>query len=283
MEPIDFKVLAAPFDPADLDWRVGQKSKDGRKATVLAYVTSRAVQARLDAVVGPDRWRDSYVPLHEGGKVVGFLATLEIQVAPGEWVGKSDASDTSDIEAIKGGVSGALKRVAVKWGIGRYLYDLDTRYLPIHEGYGADGDIYCPLGEGGKGSPGHVKRPVLPLWALPARMHAQRRAATTGPIPALPPPVEPEADVVKPEPAKAAEPAKSTEPEKTPDERRINEMRDRIARLEEELGVEATRNVRRDRKMRVPPETEAELTAYGKALRAALDAGGNRSTGDKAA
>ena len=40
----------------------------------------------------------------------------------GEWIGKSDGADDSNIEAAKGGLSAALKRAAVQWGIARYLY-----------------------------------------------------------------------------------------------------------------------------------------------------------------
>lgn len=159
--PINYHALAAPFPPDEIEWRVGNKSKDGTKATLLCYLTSRAVQQRLDEVVGPDRWSDRYTPI-DGG----FLCELSIRVGNGSWVTKSDAADKTDIEAIKGGVSGALKRAAVKWGIGRYLYGVDSRYHPIREGYGPDGAIYCPHGDG-KGKPGHILVPTLPKWALP--------------------------------------------------------------------------------------------------------------------
>ena len=167
---IDWQALAAPFPPDSIEWRVGQRSKAGDKATVLAYLTSRAVMDRLDEVVGPDRWRDSYQPLTDAsGKVQGFMCTLEIEVQPGQWVGRTDVSDTTDIEALKGGVSGALKRAAVKWGIGRYLYGLDSIYLPIVDGYPPRGSnaIYCPKGSGK--TPGHVVPPALPKWALPSQ------------------------------------------------------------------------------------------------------------------
>jgi hypothetical protein len=34
------------------------------------------------------------------------------------------------VEADKGGISDAFKRAAVKWGIGRYLYDLKSPWVP---------------------------------------------------------------------------------------------------------------------------------------------------------
>jgi hypothetical protein len=166
---IDYAKLAEPFAPTEIEWRVGQKSRDGMKATLLCYLTSRAVMQRLDDVVGPAHWRDHYDPITEGGKTVGYLCALSLEVEPGQWVTKVDVSDLTDIEALKGGVSGALKRAAVKWGIGRYLYDLDARYHPVREGYGPDGAIYCPLGDKGSSKPGHIVPPTLPEWALPPK------------------------------------------------------------------------------------------------------------------
>lgn len=164
---IDFRALAQPFAPNDIEWRVGQRSKDGTKASLLCYLTSRAVQVRLDEVVGPASWRDSYLPITEGPKTIGFMCTLELEVAPGVWVGKTDVADTTDIEPLKGGISGALKRAAVKWGIGRYLYGVDSRYHPIRDGYGPDNAVYCPIGD--KKAPGHIVPPQLPDWAMPPK------------------------------------------------------------------------------------------------------------------
>jgi hypothetical protein len=172
MDAIDFAALAAPFETTEIEWRVGNRSKAGDKATLLCYLTSRAVQTRLDEVVGPDRWRDSYTPVLEGPKTIGYLCTLEIEVREGQWVGKVDGSDLTDVEALKGGISGALKRAAVKWGVGRYLYGLDSRYHPIVKGYGPDEAIYCPLGDK---SPGHILPPKLPDWALPKAKRKPRK------------------------------------------------------------------------------------------------------------
>ena len=162
--------LAAPFPASELDWRVGQKSKAGTSATLFAYLTARAVMDRLDDVVGPDCWRDSYTPVLKGGDVVGYFCTLELFVEGNGWVGKADVADLTDMEALKGGVSSALKRAAVKWGLGRYLYGLDNRrYYPIVKGYGKDDvpHVYCAIGEGKGGEAGHILIPKLPDWALP--------------------------------------------------------------------------------------------------------------------
>ena len=156
---IDLAKLAEPFPPWDLEWRVGQVSKRGTSATLLAYITSRAVMDRLDEVVGPANWRDQYTQ----GPLGGVLCGLSIRIGD-EWVTKWDGADNSKIEAIKGGLSGALKRAAVKWGIGRYLYKLETRYHPIRQGWAERGGVNV-TGQGR--NPGHVQIPQLPNWAMP--------------------------------------------------------------------------------------------------------------------
>ena len=80
----------------------------------------------------------------------------------GEWITKCDGSDQTDIEAVKGGISGAIKRSAVLWGIGRYLYNLDADFAIIHD----KGKHY----QAGKKESYPAFRwdaPELPAWALP--------------------------------------------------------------------------------------------------------------------
>lgn len=176
---VDFEALAAPFEPSELEWRVGSKTKKGDKSTLLVYLTARAVMARLDAVAGPAGWRDAYTPLFDGGRIAGYLCELSLEVEPGRWVSKVDGADVTDIEAIKGGISSALKRAASKWLVGRYLYDVDSRWHPIKEGYGPDDkSVYCPMGPGKDGPAGHVMIPQLPDWALPKEPKKRKAKGT---------------------------------------------------------------------------------------------------------
>ena len=126
----DLSFLKHPFLDKDLDWRVGRSGLTAAKkpwAAILAYVDARAVMNRLDKVVGPTNWKDEY--RHVDG---GIECTLYIK-HDGEWIGKTDASPETKIEALKGGYSKALVRAAVKWGIGRYLYELDNVFATIVE------------------------------------------------------------------------------------------------------------------------------------------------------
>jgi hypothetical protein len=120
-----FERLASPFDPSEVDWRVGSMTKDKTKGMALAYVDARTVMDRLDTVCGPAGWQNRYVM--EGTKTV-----CEIGIkCDGEWVWKADGAGDSDIEAEKGALSDAFKRAAVRWGIGRYLYNMESPWVEL--------------------------------------------------------------------------------------------------------------------------------------------------------
>lgn len=117
--------LMKPFKESELEYKVGATNADKTMGLALVYVQARAIQNRLDEVVGFENWRVSYQEI-EGG----YLATLELRIN-GEWISKQDGANKTDFEAIKGGISSAFKRVASVWGIGRYLYDIENQWLPI--------------------------------------------------------------------------------------------------------------------------------------------------------
>jgi len=161
MDPIDYAKLSEPFAPDEIEWRVGNVAKSGKRCTLLAYLTARAVMDRLDAVVGPDRWMNSY----DTGPGGGIVCTISIVTDGGEWVAKSDGAENTQIEAIKGGLSGALKRAAVLWGIGRYLYRLEATWEDIQEGWANGRGIDVSQN---RRHIGWVRFPQLPSFALPA-------------------------------------------------------------------------------------------------------------------
>lgn len=123
-----FDRLKAPFPPERISWRVGSTTKDKSKGMALAYVDARDVMERLDEVCGPGGWQCHYP--HANGKTV---CAISIKV-DGEWVSKEDGAGDSDIEAIKGALSDAFKRAAVRWGIGRYLYDIASPWVELEDG-----------------------------------------------------------------------------------------------------------------------------------------------------
>ena len=104
--------LRAPFPVEALHWRLGQTNKAKTKAMMLVYIDARDVMDRLDEVFGLD-WQDEYKEVK--GRII---CTITVN-----GVSKSDGAGDTDFEAEKGGLSDAFKRAAVKWGVGRYLYD----------------------------------------------------------------------------------------------------------------------------------------------------------------
>lgn len=119
-----FDRLAAEFPRSAISWRAQSITKDGDKAMALAYIDARDVMDRLDEVVGPENWSDSY-DVHPNVTI----CTIAIRTAEG-WVSKADGAGDTDVEAEKGRISDALKRAAVRWGIGRYLYAMSSPWVP---------------------------------------------------------------------------------------------------------------------------------------------------------
>lgn len=115
----DLALLSEPFPADAIHWRAQSMNRDGTSAMALAYIDARDVMARLDEVCGPANWSDSFAETPKGR----LICTLSLRIND-EWIGKADGAGDTDVEGEKGAISDALKRAAVKWGIGRYLYDM---------------------------------------------------------------------------------------------------------------------------------------------------------------
>lgn len=98
-------------------WRV--QSFQTNTAVCVAYIDSRDVQVTLDEEIGPENWQCDYKEI-KGNLFCG----LGIKVGE-NWVWKWDCGTESNTEKEKGEASDSFKRAAVKWGIGRFLYDLE--------------------------------------------------------------------------------------------------------------------------------------------------------------
>jgi hypothetical protein len=148
----------------------------------IAYIDNRAVQNRLDDVVGADKWKNEYAPGPDGGVLSGISIYLN-----GEWVTKWDGAENTKVEAVKGGLSDAMKRASVQWGIGRYLYKLESIYCAVY----STGDNYIKIKQDGNAQDitGYWNAPKLPAWALPITLEelpakAPAAALLTGTAPA---------------------------------------------------------------------------------------------------
>src|SRR5437016_8928524 len=118
--------LAEPFNTDEVKFKPGVVS--GNRALALGYVDARAIQDRLDEVLGVTGWQDEYECLPDGSVVCRLRLRLG-----GEWITKMDVGGQSEQpdegDRRKAAFSDALKRAAVKFGIGRYLYRLEPQWV----------------------------------------------------------------------------------------------------------------------------------------------------------
>jgi hypothetical protein len=156
MTEIDLKKLAAPFPPDAVSWRAGPASNGKCKA--LAYIDARDVQDRLDAVCGPENWQVDF-PWSDGKRLT---CRIGIRVN-GEWIWKGDGAGASDVEAEKGAFSDAFKRAAVRWAVGRYLYDIDGPWVEMKGKQIADNEfprLRALLAKDARQAPAESSRPM---------------------------------------------------------------------------------------------------------------------------
>jgi hypothetical protein len=121
-----FDKLKAPFPPDRVSWRVGSTTQDKKKGLAFGYIDARDVMQRLDEVCGPENWQNTYT-------IAGtaIVCNIGVRMPNGEWVWKADGAGATDVEAEKGMMSDAFKRAAVRFGIGRYLYDIPATWVAI--------------------------------------------------------------------------------------------------------------------------------------------------------
>ncbi len=186
--------LSAPFEPKDIKFKP-QMVKNNR-ALAMAYIDARLIQDRLDGVLGVENWQDKYDILPDGS----VMCRLRLKLG-GRWITKTDVGSPSEQpdsgDRLKAAFSDALKRAAVKFGIGRYLYRLPAQWVD-----------YDPVKKQ------LVQLPQLPAFALP-------KPKTQAPQPKGPkltqaPPAEPKPDAVveaKSQPSKPEVPKPETKTE----------------------------------------------------------------------
>lgn len=119
------QALFAPFPVEMVGWKAQTTTRDGSRALAVAYVDARAVQDRLDSVVGPENWSDDYRVLGTQSGSFGAEIVVECRLTV-LGVTKSDVGVGEDH---KSAYSDAFKRAAVKFGIGRFLYSLPKRWV----------------------------------------------------------------------------------------------------------------------------------------------------------
>lgn len=179
--------LQAPFGVEDMEWRVQQagSTQQGKLwAIVVPYITNRAIQQRLDDVCGIDGWKNEYTGTpNDKGTLCGISIKFEMptgkanidekgkiqEITGYHWITKWDGAEDTGIEAVKGGLSSAMKRAAVQWGIGRYLYKLNSAIVtPQYDRpQSMDGWEMAKVKLDGRNERIFYKIPTLPQWATP--------------------------------------------------------------------------------------------------------------------
>jgi hypothetical protein len=151
------QALSAPFEATEVRFKPAVVS--GNRALALAYVDARVIQDRLDDVLGVMGWQDSYKVLPDGS----VMCRLRLKIGE-QWITKVDVGGQSEQpdggDRTKAAFSDALKRAAVKFGVGRYLYRLPSQWCD-----------YDPHKRQ------FARTPTLPASALPARKKPEPVAA----------------------------------------------------------------------------------------------------------
>ena len=152
-------LLAVPFDPAAISWRVTNKTKDGKRGCVIPYGDQRAYTDRLNGIFSPAGWTRTYdvttltpvsrtkknTTIQTGKVIVTCVVTvhgLGSHSGTGEmWADDDNAMTRSEAQA--------FKRACSCFGLGRYFYDFAEMWVDLTE-YGQPKNL-----------------PILPKWALP--------------------------------------------------------------------------------------------------------------------
>ena len=122
-------VLSAPFSSSDIEWRVSATNAEKSKGLAVPYVTNRAIQNRLDDTVGIDGWYNDFRPWKNGSAQLCGISIFFPQLE--QCLTKWDGADDSEFESVKGGLSDSMKRAAVEWSIGRYLYGMTQVWVTV--------------------------------------------------------------------------------------------------------------------------------------------------------
>lgn len=136
-------LLANLKKPIPHQWRVQSYSKNKPVATVMAYIDARDAQETLDAYCTYGWHREHY---EIDGKV---YCRVGIVMPDNTIQWRSDCGTESNQDKEKGQSSDSFKRACVNFGIGRFLYDLEVKYVTANAKKEASNYPHC-IDEQGK-------------------------------------------------------------------------------------------------------------------------------------
>ncbi len=139
-----YKRLRKPFDIKFINWKINNYNTDKTKAMITFYLDARAVQHRLNEVLGVNGWSFTFTELERDQGVHGKLTIYILSKNAESAISKDDcvlqevtredvgyASTTEKSEWYKDAVSDALKRCAVHFGVGHFLYALPYLWIEL--------------------------------------------------------------------------------------------------------------------------------------------------------
>ncbi|MBD1583462.1 Rad52/Rad22 family DNA repair protein [Pseudoalteromonas sp. S16_S37] len=163
------KQLSDPFEEHEIEWMVQRCgiNHTGPWVQVVPYVTNRAVQQRLDDVLGLNGWEN--LPRDTPhGQICGLKLKLGDQTIT-KWDG-ADYQGNHGYEPLKSALSGSMKRAAVQFGIARYLYSIEPVFMqcqPLSDGKECTANYIEIKSSTGVPVSAQWEAPALPAWALP--------------------------------------------------------------------------------------------------------------------
>jgi hypothetical protein len=124
-----YEKLKAPFSPIAVSYKINSYNHAGTKAQITFYIDARDVQSRLNDVLGLSGWSFTWIPNRDSGVHGSLTLHFGEKSVTREDVGypNSDGKEQQDKDA----VSDALKRCAVHFGIGNFLYNLPQLWIDL--------------------------------------------------------------------------------------------------------------------------------------------------------
>lgn len=119
----DIKKLSAPFPDDTVGVRIQGVNKDGTRARLVCYLQHTDVYTRIEAV--DPSWKSEILSVDWVGTACFTRMRLTILGASRENVGEGEDPKSS--------ASDAIKRCAMLFGVGRYLYDVETVTVDYNE------------------------------------------------------------------------------------------------------------------------------------------------------
>ncbi len=119
----DLRILKAPFPKENLGVKVQSTSKDRTRALLVLYLQHTDVQDRLEMV--DPAWTTEVINEERVGDTIYVRIRMTLKGVSRENVGEGNDP--------KAAYSDALKRAAMLFGVGRYLYDSPTVWAEYNE------------------------------------------------------------------------------------------------------------------------------------------------------